>query len=153
MTAIPAISAPEAMSPSTSTPLVFEFDVVVDVVDSFGVVVVVVLVVLVDLGVLVDASLPPVASSLNALPPPAPAATAIGAHALAGMSAASAHRHPSWGKDRRGARTVTQSRISPEALVRARLSSALREPSSQRGRHAAHARAHRFSPTAAQTVE
>jgi hypothetical protein len=69
------------------------------------------------------------------------------------MSAASAHRHLSRVKDRRGGRTVTQSRISPEALVRARLSSALREPSSQRGGHASHARACRFSPTAAQTVE
>jgi hypothetical protein len=122
---------------------------VVDAVDSFVVVVVAVV------GVLVDASLPPVANSLNALPPPAPApaATATGAHALVGMSAANAHRHPSRVQDRRGGRTVTQSRISPEALVRARLASVLRRPSSRRGGHAARSPARRFSPSAAQTVE
>ncbi len=80
--AIPTISATAATSASSNTELEIAFEP--DTEDSVEPVLVVVSV--------DDVSLPPSVSSLNAFPPLALAATAMGAHMPAPTSAATAHR-------------------------------------------------------------
>jgi hypothetical protein len=81
--AIPAISPPAAISPNSSTVLELELELEVEA--SVEAVLAV---------VAVDASLPPSVSSLKALPAPALAAAATGAHTRTGASAATANRQP-----------------------------------------------------------
>lgn len=157
MKAIPAISAPAAISPSSSTLPLFEFDVAVEAAGSF--------VLVVDVGavvvgaVVVDPCLPPLVSSLKALPPaalPAPAvevAATADAPVVAAEHPKTAHRHTRQIRNLAVSVIDTQSRISLHTLRQRARQRPSASPHRRRPAGEAPPASTAWLPISAQTVE